>query len=72
MKTKKKIDFSKVKPEEMTKYEIAKELGLFDKVMKDGWGALSAKETGRIGGMVTKRRKDLKEVFWNIICFIVY
>ncbi len=46
----------------MTKYEIAKELGLFDKVMKDGWGALSAKETGRIGGMVTKRRKDLKEV----------
>ena len=62
MKTKKKIDFSKEKPEEMTKYEIAKALGLFDKVMKDGWGALSAKETGRIGGMVTKRRKDLKEV----------
>ena len=62
MKTKKKIDFSKVKPEEMTKYEIAKELGLFDKVMKDGWGALSAKETGRIGGMLTKRRKDSKEV----------
>ena len=34
MKTKKKIDFSKVKPEEMTKYEIAKELGLFDKVIR--------------------------------------
>lgn len=61
MKTKKGIDFSKVKPEEMAKYEIAKELGLFDKVMKEGWGALSAKETGKIGGMVTKRRKNLKE-----------
>lgn len=61
MKTKKPIDLSKITPEEMTKYEIAKELGLFDKVMKEGWGALSAKETGRIGGMVTKRKKALSE-----------
>lgn len=57
MKKKKPIDLSKVKPEDMVKYEIAKELGLFEKVMQEGWGALSAKETGRIGGMVTKRKK---------------
>lgn len=56
---KKEIDLSKIKPEEMMKYEIAKELGLFDRVLKDGWGSLSAKETGRIGGLITRRRKAL-------------
>lgn len=59
-KKKKEIDLSKIKPEEMMKYEIAKELGLFDRVLKDGWGSLSAKETGRIGGMITRRRKALE------------
>lgn len=57
-KTKKEIDFSKVKPEEMMKYEIAKELGLFDRVLKNGWGSLSAKETGRIGGLMTRKKKE--------------
>ncbi|MBE5961529.1 MAG: small, acid-soluble spore protein, alpha/beta type [Lachnospiraceae bacterium] len=58
MKKKKEIDLTKIKPEEMMKYEIAKELGLFDRVLSDGWGALSAKETGRIGGIMTRRRRD--------------
>lgn len=58
-KKKKEIDITKIKPEEMMKYEIAKELGLFDKVLKDGWGSLSAKETGRIGGIITRKRKEL-------------
>lgn len=61
MKKKKEIDLSKIKPEEMMKYEIAKELGLFDQVIKDGWGSLSAKETGRIGGMITRRRKAMEK-----------
>lgn len=39
------------------KYEIAKELGLLDKVLTSGWKSLTAKETGRIGGLVTKRKK---------------
>jgi len=39
------------------KYEIAEELGLLDKVMQSGWKSLTAKETGRIGGLVTKRKK---------------
>lgn len=58
-KKKKEIDISKIKPEEMMKYEIAKELGLFDQVLKEGWGSLSAKETGRIGGMITRKRKEI-------------
>ncbi|MHB8062155.1 MAG: small, acid-soluble spore protein, alpha/beta type [Ruminiclostridium sp.] len=42
---------------EKVKFEIARELGLIDKVLKDGWKSLSPKETGRIGGLVNKRRK---------------
>lgn len=61
--SKKKLDpekfvLSELTPEEQLKYEIAAELGLFDKVMKDGWKSLSAKETGRIGGIMTKRKKQ--------------
>jgi len=41
------------------KYEIAEELGLLEKVIKNGWKSLSAKETGRIGGLVTKRKRML-------------
>lgn len=43
--------------EDLKKYEIARELGVLDQVLTDGWKSLSAKETGRIGGMMTKRRK---------------
>jgi len=44
---------------EKIKYEIAGELGLDEKVKKEGWGALTAEESGRIGGMMTKRKKIL-------------
>ena len=30
---------------------------LLDRVLSDGWKSLSAKETGRIGGLMTKRKK---------------
>lgn len=43
--------------EQKMKYEIAKELGLYDKVIQEGWQSLSAKETGRIGGKITSRKK---------------
>jgi hypothetical protein len=39
------------------KYEIARELGILDKVLTDGWKSLSAKETGRIGGLMTRKKK---------------
>lgn len=46
--------------DEKLKLEIAEELGLLDKVMKDGWKSLSPKETGRIGGLMTKKKKLMK------------
>lgn len=44
--------------EEKLKYEIAGEMGLLDRVLENGWRSLSAKETGRIGGLVTRRKKQ--------------
>ena len=55
------VDVSKIKPEEMLKYEIAKELGLYDKVIANGWRSLTAKESGRIGGIMTRRRAAQKQ-----------
>ena len=43
-------------PEEQTKYEIAQELGILDKVLEGGWKSLSAKETGRIGGLMARKK----------------
>lgn len=43
---------------DLLKYEIAKELGLWEKINKFGWGELTAEESGRIGGLMTKRRKE--------------
>ena len=47
--------------EDKLKYEIAGELGLLDKIEQDGWGGLTAKETGRIGGLITVRKKQMKK-----------
>ena len=43
--------------EERIKYEIAEEHGILDKVLENGGKSLSAKETGRIGGLMTGRKK---------------
>ena len=40
------------------KYEIAAELGLLEKIEKNGWKSLTAKESGRIGGLMTKKKKE--------------
>ena len=47
---------------DIMKYEIASELGLIDKVSELGWGGLTAKEAGRIGGILTSRKKQKKKV----------
>lgn len=60
-KKEKKIDLEHLTPEESLKLEIAEELGLLDRVLQGGWRNLSAKETGRIGGLVSKKKKELKE-----------
>ena len=57
----KKIDLNNLTPEEELKYEIAEELGLLDKVMEYGWKSLTSKETGRIGGLVTKKKRDARK-----------
>ena len=46
---------------DIMKYEIADELGLLDKVDEKGWAGLTAKEAGRIGGILTSRKKQLKK-----------
>ena len=61
MSKKKKPDLNHLEPEEQLKYESAGELGLLDKVLEDGWKSLSAKETGRIGGLMTKKKKEIQE-----------
>lgn len=60
-KKEKPINLHEIEPEEQLKYEIAEELGLLDQVLLNGWKSLSAKETGRIGGLMTKRKKQLKQ-----------
>lgn len=61
-KKKQPVDLANLPKEEKLKYEIAEELGLLDRVMEQGWKSLSSKETGRIGGLMTKKRKAQKEV----------
>lgn len=56
MKQKLPIDITKIKPEEQLKYEVAKELGWYDQVINRGWGSLSAKQTGKIGGMLSHKK----------------
>ena len=43
------------------KWEIAAELGLADKVTAVGWGGLTSKESGRIGGIMGRRKKQAKQ-----------
>ena len=59
MKEKKitRADIEKMEYEERVKYEVAEELGLLDKVLEGGWRTLTSKETGRIGGIISKKRR---------------
>ncbi|MFY9174001.1 MAG: small, acid-soluble spore protein, alpha/beta type [Peptococcia bacterium] len=42
-------------PKDLLKMEIAKELGLWEKIEQKGWAELTAEESGRIGGIMTSR-----------------
>ncbi|MCL2355781.1 MAG: alpha/beta-type small acid-soluble spore protein [Defluviitaleaceae bacterium] len=46
---------------DIMKTEIAEELGLTDKISATGWKSLTAKETGRIGGILARRKRTQKE-----------
>jgi hypothetical protein len=42
---------------EQPKWNVALELGLFDKVVQSGWKSLTSKESGQIGGILSARKK---------------
>ena len=45
---------------DIMKYEIAEELGLIDKVNATGWKSLTARESGRVGGILSRRKKQAR------------
>lgn len=60
MSKKKEIRLSELTEEEKMKYEVAEELGLLEQVLKEGWRSLTSKQTGKIGGLVTKKRREMR------------
>lgn len=59
--TKKKKKKKELTKDDLLKLEIAEELGLNDRIKQVGWGGLTAKESGRIGGIMTSRKRKNKE-----------
>ena len=57
-KKNKPIKLEELTQEEKLKYESADELGLLDRVLSEGWKSLSSKETGRIGGLLARRKRE--------------
>ena len=49
------INLSELDADVQKKYEVAKELGIYDKVLEKGWGSLTAEETGRVGRNAQKK-----------------
>lgn len=60
-KKEKEIKLDELTPQEKLKYEIAEELGLLDQVLEHGWKSLPARDTGRIGGLMTRRKRMLEK-----------
>ncbi len=54
-------DKKALKPEDKLKYEIAEELGLLDKVQQYGWKSLTSRESGKIGGLINKKKRETKK-----------
>ena len=60
-KEKKPFDVNNMTPEEQLKFEIAEELGLGERVLAGGFKCLTSKESGKIGRMIAKRKRELKK-----------
>ncbi|MBO8158895.1 small, acid-soluble spore protein, alpha/beta type [Thermosyntropha sp.] len=43
------------------KVEIAKELGLWEQIEREGWDSLSNAACGRIGGIMSKRLRQTRK-----------
>lgn len=57
MEQKKKLTEAEKKDLAM-KLEIAEELGLLEKVERLGWKGLTSRESGRIGGIMGRRKTE--------------
>lgn len=58
----KPIDLNHLTDTERMKLEIAEEIGVYDRVIANGWRCLSARESGKIGGLLTSRRRKEEKV----------
>ena len=50
--------YRKPTPEERSKYRAAEAAGLLNRVLEVGWAGLSAKESGRIGGILSHMKQE--------------
>jgi len=56
------LEFKKPTLQERNKYLVAAEAGLLERVLEVGWAGLSAKESGKIGGMLSSKRRRIENV----------
>lgn len=61
IKRKTKPDWNKLTAEDLQKLEIAEEIGVIDKIYSGGYGNLTSKESGKIGGILAARNKAKKK-----------
>ena len=61
IKRKTKPDWNKPTAEDLQKLEIAEEIGVIDKIYSGGYGNLTSKESGKIGGILAARNKAKKK-----------
>lgn len=45
-------------PRDRAKLRVARDLGLYEHVKEQGWGGLSAKECGRVGGTLSQKLRQ--------------
>lgn len=46
---------------DLLKMEIARELGIWEQVEKEGWDSLSNAMCGKVGGLMSKRLREQKK-----------
>lgn len=56
-----KPDWNKLTKEDLQKLEIAEEIGVIEKIYAGGYGNLTSKESGKIGGILAARNKAEKK-----------
>ncbi len=59
--TKRKKKPAVLSERDLLKIEIAKELGIWERVESEGWQSMSNAECGRIGGIMKQRLKERKQ-----------